>query len=65
MFSDHRWALLIALSGVVVAAVAADARRHRRLQVKRQEKVAVQTWEGEGGNPAPSPGDHSPAPEGA
>jgi hypothetical protein len=55
MSSDQRWVLLIALvcGAAVAAAVAADARRYRRLQVKMQEKVEVQTWEGEGGNPAP------------
>jgi hypothetical protein len=51
MNSDQRWILPIVLvcGAAVAAAVAADARRHRRLQVKMQEKVAVQTWEGEGG----------------
>jgi hypothetical protein len=56
MSSDQRGILLIALvcGAAVAAAVAADARRCRRLQVKMQEKVEVQTWEGEGGNPAPA-----------
>ena len=65
MNSDQRWILPIVLvcGAAVAAAVAADARRHRRLQVKMQEKVAVQTWEGEGGNSAPLPADHSSASE--
>ena len=65
MYSDQRWILTIALvcGAAVAAAVVADTRRYRRLQLKMQEKVAVQTWEGEGGNPAPPPADRSPASE--
>jgi hypothetical protein len=57
MSIDQRWILpIVVVCGAAVAvAVASQIRQYRRLQVKSQEKVQLQTWEGEGGNVTPPP----------
>lgn len=46
--------LLLALTVGICAAVVYAVSRNARTSEKKQSKADLRTWEGEGGNPAPS-----------
>jgi hypothetical protein len=54
---DKRWLLLLVVAaGAAGAAVASNARgRYHRTERKLEHRKALGSWEGEGGNLAPSP----------
>ena len=52
--ANKLYVLAIALAGCAVAASASVIRHYSRREEAQQRKEELSTWEGEGGNPAPS-----------
>jgi len=59
MFLYKRFALAM-LSGWATLAAIRAVQRHGRKQEKQQQKLQLNTWEGEGGNLPPRPSTHEP-----